>query len=594
MNRIGKYELIAPLGQGGSAHVFRAYDPRVARPVAIKLLGDCVDSKQLGRLQAEARAAGRLQHRNIVSIFGLEIEDGHPYLVMELLEGQALSDCVPPDTPMAIRQAVEIMHQVAQGLEHAHANGVVHRDVSPQNILVLPDGTAKLIDFEIAGGFQGGRTMTDGDRPLGTVLFFSPEHLSDTPVKLDPRSDIFSYGSVFYQLVAGKHPFAGQDDRETICNILMHDPEPLARLRPGCPPALSQLVQRALLKDLDLRYQGFGDLLTDLYPVLMDLRRAEASGLFKAARQVLEEDRPELATSTLSRILELVPDHKEARELLETLQGQKHESVVRAKVQTFLEEAEQKLQQRKFREAVSILEKARRLEPASGDVSKRLEEARSARERNERCLALIGRAEEQSRGGNLKAALITATEAARLDPENADAARLSAWIRGIAEADAKQKLREGLAHARELLKQEQFVASEAVLGSLLEQFPDAADLRLLLGYARSESTLRNRKRVIEEARKEAIRRAAFGEYALAIEAIQRALEQYPDDPELTLLMAATQADDSESGGQAASAPGQREGDSSGKTCACGNLLRQGAKFCDGCGKPVGLSPQAPT
>jgi eukaryotic-like serine/threonine-protein kinase len=173
MNRIGKYEVIAPLGHGGSGSVFRAYDPVMARPVAIKLLNDSIDSKELPKLRSEARAAGRLHHRNIVSIFDLAEEEGKPYLVMELLEGADLSHSIPPDTPMGIRQSVEIMHQVAQGLLHAHSHGVVHRDVSPQNIWLVPDGTVKLIDFGLAGGFQGGRTLTNTDSPLGTVLFFS-------------------------------------------------------------------------------------------------------------------------------------------------------------------------------------------------------------------------------------------------------------------------------------------------------------------------------------------------------------------------------------------------------------------------------------
>ncbi|MBL0159618.1 MAG: serine/threonine protein kinase [Bryobacterales bacterium] len=206
MNRIGKYEVIAQLGRGGSGSVFRAYDPHIGRPVAIKLLTDSIDSKELARLRSEARAAGRLHHRNVVSIFGLEVEDGKPYLVMELLEGKDLSDCLPLNAQMGIWQAVEIMHQVAQGLQHAHSNGVVHRDVSPQNIWLLPDGTVKLIDFGIAGGFQGGRTLTDTDGQLGTVQYLSPEHVADPPVELDPRSDIFSYGSVFYQLLAGRKP----------------------------------------------------------------------------------------------------------------------------------------------------------------------------------------------------------------------------------------------------------------------------------------------------------------------------------------------------------------------------------------------------
>ena len=579
--------MIGPLGRGGSATVFRAFDPGVSRHVAIKVLTDSIDSKDLARLRSEARAAGRLHHRNVVSIFDLEVEDGKPYLIMELLEGNDLSNSLPPDTQMGIREAVEIMHQVAHGLLHAHSHGVVHRDVSPQNIWLQPDGTVKLIDFGIAGGLQGTRTLSDTNAPLGTVLFLSPEHLGDSSAELDPRSDIFSYGVVFYQLLSGRNPFAGLDDRETVCNILLREPAPLLEIRPDCPAPLAQIVHRALLKDLELRYRSFQDLLIDLDLVQMMLRRADANELLESARVDFGENRLEAAREAVNRILELVSDHSEARELLAKIKDRQRQIAVRARVRELLLEAGQHSQERRSQEAILILEKAHRLDSASSEVTERLEEVRSALERQARCIGLIKQAEEHRREGRLEEAMRAAVEAATADSGEVEAVGLVEALRGEVEADRQRRVSEGLAHARQLLKEEQFVAAEAVLSSLAEQqVADAPQVRLLLTYAQNESSRRKRKQVVESARNEAIRRAAFGEYTLALVAIDQALEQYPDDPDLALIRVSTQANIFEQTRGAARARRSKEGESSQLFCVCRHTLNEGAKFCDQCGAQI--------
>jgi serine/threonine protein kinase len=266
---IGVYEVEGQLGAGGMGEVYRARDTKLNRPVAIKFLSDVVaDAAARGRFQREAQTASSLNHPHILTVHDVGELDGRQYLVTEFVDGGTLREWARADE-RTWSQIVELLVGVADGLAAAHAAGIVHRDIKPENILVAKNGYAKLADFGLAKLFEGTdadaptRTMTAArTRPgaiIGTVAYMSPEQASGKPV--DARSDIFSFGVVLYELLAGRQPFAGPTSLEVLQRIQHQPPAPLTET---VPAALRAVVEKALEKDPAARYQSMRELVVDL------------------------------------------------------------------------------------------------------------------------------------------------------------------------------------------------------------------------------------------------------------------------------------------------------------------------------------------
>jgi eukaryotic-like serine/threonine-protein kinase len=267
--RIGAYEIVGLLGAGGMGEVYRARDSRLHRDVAIKILPDTLaaDPVARGRFETEARAVASLSHPNIIAIHDVGHEGRVAYAVMELLEGRSLRD-VLSDGAMPVRKAIDYGSQVAAGLAAAHARGVIHRDLKPENIIVTRDGRAKILDFGLAkpasavtpasGTFAATYTPTTPGTVLGTVGYMSPEQVRGENV--DHRSDIFSLGTILYEMFSGHRAFSGGSAVETMNAILKEDPQELSNATNTLPPAIERIVRRALEKDLNERFQSARDL----------------------------------------------------------------------------------------------------------------------------------------------------------------------------------------------------------------------------------------------------------------------------------------------------------------------------------------------
>ena len=274
--RFGPYEILGSVGAGGMGEVYRARDPRLDRDVAVKVLPPqfAGDPDRLRRFELEARSAGGLNHPNVLGILDVGSENGHPYVVSELLEGETLRQrlriaALPP------KKAMELAVQIAHGLAAAHDKGIVHRDLKPENVFVTREGRVKILDFGLAkltreGSPEEEVTLASGDTPaagdaaateagaiLGTVGYMSPEQVRGLPA--DPRSDIFSFGVVLYEMVAGRRPFARETHAETLTAILKDDPPELAETHPNVPPALERVVRRCLEKSPDERFHSARD-----------------------------------------------------------------------------------------------------------------------------------------------------------------------------------------------------------------------------------------------------------------------------------------------------------------------------------------------
>src|SRR5260370_10639327 len=255
------------------------------------------------------------------------------------------------------------MHQVAKGLDHVHGNGVVHRDVTPQNIWILPDGAVKVIDFGFAGSVQG----TQGTRHAagGTLHYMSPEHVEESEHQIDARSDIFSYGTVFYQLVCGQVPFAGDEDRNVIVGILLHNPAPVRNLAPDCPEAVAQIIHRALQKDPKPRFSSFKRLLFELDPIADEFPRQKADALVAEGRRLLEEGQLDEAEASVERAMRSSKDYPPVRDLQREIQAALERRAERLRLDALLSQAEERLNREEFDAASQLFEHARTLVPTT-------------------------------------------------------------------------------------------------------------------------------------------------------------------------------------------------------------------------------------
>ena len=277
VRQVGRYLIGERLGRGGMATVFKAHDPDIDRDVAIKFLHAtlCADGEYRSRFLREARAAGGLSHPNIVTVHDVGEIEGRPYMAMELLDGQPLSEEMSLGKPLPLRDVVIMGIQVARALAYAHTRGIVHRDIKPGNLMRVKDTqTIKVTDFGIAHMESAGaehRTRV-GDI-LGTPQYMSPEQARGE--KLDGRSDLFSTGILLYQMLTGQRPFLGDSLVALAVNVAREDPIPIEKLRADLPAALRRVVERCLAKAPDRRFQNGEELANALGRVLTEIDEAE-------------------------------------------------------------------------------------------------------------------------------------------------------------------------------------------------------------------------------------------------------------------------------------------------------------------------------
>jgi eukaryotic-like serine/threonine-protein kinase len=286
---ISHYRITGRLGSGGMGVVYEAQDLTLGRRVALKFLPPELarDASALDRFLLEARAASALNHPNICTIYAVENEAGQSFISMELIEGQGL-DVKLHSGPLPIERLVDLSIQLADALDAAHAKGIVHRDIKPANIFIAQRGQVKILDFGLAKLTRAAEMATetigvtqDGPGPahltspgstVGTIAYMSPEQARGEP--LDARTDLFSLGTVIYQMATGSLPFFGNTSAVIFNAILERDPVPAVQLNPQLPPKLQEIIDKLLEKDRDLRYQSAADLRGDL----RRLKRAAESG----------------------------------------------------------------------------------------------------------------------------------------------------------------------------------------------------------------------------------------------------------------------------------------------------------------------------
>lgn len=281
---IGGYRIVDRIGKGAMGVVYSADDERHGRPVAVKvMMADLEgDSETRERFYREAKIAGRLQHRNLITVYDMGEEEGRLYMVMELLQGATLAEYLKRPEPPGLEKCLDLMMQMCEGLAVAHVHGIFHRDIKPGNIFIKDDGTLKILDFGVAR--LADSSMTASGFIVGTPDFMSPEQARGR--EIDQRSDIFSTGAVFYYMLSGRKPFSAPDLPAVLHKVENEDPVPLTEQE--APPGLARIIFKALAKPVTRRHQELGELLADLTRFQREYDRESREMALDVRRRAIE------------------------------------------------------------------------------------------------------------------------------------------------------------------------------------------------------------------------------------------------------------------------------------------------------------------
>jgi tetratricopeptide (TPR) repeat protein/predicted Ser/Thr protein kinase len=443
---VGRYEIVQAIGHGGMGNLYLARDPRIGnRRVVIKLLREAADSPEVReRFAREAEAAGGLHHANIVTIFDVGEFHTEPFIAMEYIEGETLTEIIRRRAKLSVTRKIQLMEELCAGLHFAHRAGVVHRDIKPANVMVDQEGVLKILDFGIAR--LGGSQMTRTGIVIGTLNYMAPEQMSGQHA--DARADMFSAGAVFYELLTYRQAFPGQPPA-IFHTIMTATHEPIGAVAPDIDPAVAAVVERCLACERNDRYPDMAAVRRELSVIRQRIAADEQAQLQRRvdeARAAMGAGDFETALNAAEEALALDSDCAPAQEV--HLQAQA--LFKRRKVERHLTDARAALREGALTRASLFLDEALDVDPDSADAKAAREDidaarrrAAAIRERDMRVAALLQQARTELET-DAERALQTADEAVRVDPQNDDARALHARITAVvaAERKAAQEARE--------------------------------------------------------------------------------------------------------------------------------------------------------
>jgi serine/threonine protein kinase len=600
IRQIGRYQLLDVIGQGGMGIVYRAVDASIGRTVAIKMLhgAHAGDKDLLTRFHREVRSTANLQHKNIVTVYALDDFEGFPYMVMEHLEGQSMAEIITSRRPLHLVEKIALLVQVCEGLQYAHERNVIHRDIKPANVLVLKDGTAKIVDFGIARVGMS-ETLTQTGQVIGSVYYMSPEQIGGAPV--DNRSDIYSAGVTLYQFITGELPFKGSetDPHSTLVKILNEPVPSLGKYLSNYPIALDEIIARAMAKKPEARYQTAEDFGYDLSRLQESLKRDMTEVLLSRAKVAIDQKDWEVARQQLREVLKFERRNVEANELLQTVSQEIQRQQRSVQIVQLRSQAQIALAGLQYEEAFECVEQALRLDPndaelvsLSTSIKDQIERARELTEALRRGQAALyagdlneaqmavraalnieqghteARAlesliekelEERARRAQLNGfveearreisnrkfllALESLQKAQAIDPGDSNIRELLNWAaRGHEQEKLRSELQRCTNDIGKLLGEERYEEALGVCEASLQRFPGEPSLLKLQQLASHQNDLLLRRRAVDRASAEARRLVESDRSDEAVEVLEQALKSFPNDSNLETLLAITRAE----------------------------------------------------
>src|SRR3954470_5555205 len=529
ITKIGKYDVTDKLGEGGMGVVYKGVDPGIGRPVAIKMMtgGFAENPDLLKRFQREAQYAGTLQHPNIVIIYELGTHEGNPYMAMEFIAGESLESIVSSHRRMSLVDKIEIMIQILNGLQYAHEHGIVHRDIKPGNIMVLKDGTVKIVDFGIAR--ISDNSMTKTGQIVGTINYMSPEQFNGHVV--DGRSDIFSAGVLLYEFLTGVLPFDGAETPSVILKILNEPPPPLKNHLQSYPPELEEVMNRALAKDREERYASAEDFAFDLGHIQETLKKDMVLEYVEQAKAALQKSELTKAKELLQQVLKVDTKHIDAKDLMKQVQQGLMVQQRAEQVRQLRASAEEALGNRLLDEAVSYSEQALKLDKTNPELVQLHGLAMQGKARKEQLEKTLLKAQHLKEDGDLDAALRTTEDAIALDPKDTSAKHMREAIAAeIKKLESQKEVMALLDEARKEISARHFTAALDVIRKAENFGPgatQAGSLRNMLATAREAEV----RRIVVDRLAIEIELALHRESKQVVEQkTNEALKKYPGEP----------------------------------------------------------------
>ncbi|HXA56266.1 MAG TPA: protein kinase [Candidatus Acidoferrum sp.] len=526
LKKLGKYELIEEVGRGAMGEVYKAQDPFIGRLVALKTITGALVGRPdlLERFYQEARSAGALQHANIVTVYELGKEGETPFIAMEFLEGESLESIIERRPVLTLTQKVSYIIPVCRALDYAHKRGVVHRDIKPGNVMITKDGAVKVVDFGIARLMDSSHTQTN--TIIGTLGYMSPQQIRGE--RADERSDIWACGVMLYELLTYQRPFDGANQTSLMLNIASDDIryKPLKEFVPDCPPAVDALVAKMLAKDITQRYQTMEEVLFDFEPIWRRLQEASVAEMIAGSEELIKAKNYTRARDVLRRALQIDSRNSRAKTMLEEVNAELRQTMVRSQVNSQLERARALLAEGRYGDAKNEVEAALKLEPDNAPAKEMLADAERAAERARKIEDTLRAAKQKLAEGALEDAAERAKQVLEWDKENPLARALQKQIEEqIAQRETRKKLADVLHRARKLWADQKLDECMALLSEAQKEFPQDAEIARLLDLGKQERAEQRKRKLLADA-KALLADQKFEEAIAATEALGK---EYPGD-----------------------------------------------------------------
>jgi serine/threonine protein kinase len=501
LKKLGKYELIEEIGRGAMGEVYKAQDPFIGRLVALKTITGALVGRPdlLERFYQEARSAGALQHPNIVTIYELGKESETPFIAMEFLEGESLEAVIERRPVLTLTQKVSYIIPVCRALDFAHKRGVVHRDIKPGNVMITKDGGVKVVDFGIARLMDSSHTQTN--TIIGTLGYMSPQQIRGE--RADERSDIWATGVMLYELLAYQRPFDGANQTSLMLNIASDDihPAPIKNFVPDCAPALESLLAKMMQKDIAQRYQTMEEVLFDFEPIWRRLQEASVAEMIAGSEDLIRAKNFSRARDVLRRALQIDSRNSRAKTLLEEVNVELRQTVVRSQINSALEKARALLSEGRYNEAKAEAESALKLDPENAPAKEMIAEAERAAERARKIDETLRAAKQKLAEGALEDAAERARQVLDWDKDNPLARALQKQIEEqLAQREARKRLADILQRARKLWAEQKVDECIALLTDAQKEFPSDSEVARLMEIARQERAEQRKRKMLAEAK----------------------------------------------------------------------------------------------